>query len=86
MGSHMGYLACGMDEVWDQDHIFFSRNATALAGLDEAHALDGILFSGTPRSVERVEIAGKSIVEEGQHIDLAAIMADYESTIKKLDL
>lgn len=86
MGSQIGYAACGMGDAWREDRVYLRRDDPALVGLDEQHGLDGIIFSATPRAVERVEVAGDAIVVGGRHRDLDEIVAAYEQTIRGLDI
>ena len=86
IATRLGYVACGMDDAWQQDHVMLRRADPALVGLSDQYAADGILFGATPRAVDSVTVAGKTIVEGGQHFALGDIITKYEATLKKLDV
>ncbi len=84
--TRQGYHACGMAGDWQQDRVFLSRSDPALAGLDAGHAADIVLFAATPRAVDRVEVGGVVIVEDGWHVEYQDILQRYLSCLRRLEL
>ena len=86
MGTELGYVACGMGDVWQEDSVSLRRDDPTIVGIDEKHALDAILFGASPQAVDRVEVAGKLIVENGRHPDWAEISAAYQAVLSKIGI
>jgi len=84
--TRLGYVACGMENVWQQDSVTLRRADPTLVGLSEQYAVDGIIFGAAPRAVDSVTVAGKSIVKDGRHFALDYIAAKYEATLRKIDV
>lgn len=81
-----GYTACGMEGCWPEDNIYLNAHDPSIAVIDETHAADAIIFGATPRAVDKVVVAGKTIVEDGRHPKYKSIYDQYRKTLRKLDL
>lgn len=66
MGTRWGYAACGMADAGQADKVWLNRDAPSLVGIDEQHALDGIVFGATPAGVDKVVVNGNVVVENGR--------------------
>ncbi|MGB1253270.1 MAG: hypothetical protein ACPG8W_21840, partial [Candidatus Promineifilaceae bacterium] len=83
-GTRLGYAACGLESVWQQDKVLLDANDLSLIGLPDSHLVDGVIFNATPRAVHEVSINGHVIIQDGQHPQAADITRDYVQTVKKL--
>lgn len=83
-GTRLGYAACGVESLWQQDHVLLDANDLSLIGLPDTHLVDGVVFNATPRAVQAVYVNGRQIVENGKHQDTEEISADYIKTVKRL--
>ncbi|MEZ4867589.1 MAG: formimidoylglutamate deiminase [Caldilineaceae bacterium] len=86
MGSQIGYSACGLAAYAAADQIWLRADDPALAAIDPEHAVDAILFAAGPRAVDRVDVAGRTIVEDGRHLHYDAALHDYQATLRRLSL
>ena len=76
-----GYHAIGFDAAWQQDRVWLNADDAALAGADDTLLADAIVFGATPRAVDRVEVNGRVIVQDGQHIHYAKALAAFLKTM-----
>ncbi len=83
MATEQGFIACAASDAWREDRVTLRRNAIALAGIDAQYATDGVIFSAAPQAVDTVSVAGKTIVEDGQHPDLPEIIAAYRTVLQR---
>ncbi len=83
-GTRLGYAACGLEAVWEQDRVLLDANDLSLIGLPESHLVDGVIFNATPRAVREVYVNGQQIVENGQHPETAEIKQAYVKAIQQL--
>jgi len=80
-----GYRAIGMPPTFaETDKVFLRANDPSLAACDDSLLPDAVIFGATPRAVERVEIAGREVVNAGRHHDLDAAARGYSQTLCKL--
>ena len=84
VATRQGYRACGMGDTWQADEVTIRRSDAALVGYNDQYASDAVIFAASPRAVDTVSVAGKSIVEAGQHPDMYEIVANYEAMVKAL--
>lgn len=77
LGTRSGYAACGFEAVWQQDQVLLDANDWALLGLLQSHVVDGVIFNATPRAVKQVRVNGKTIIENGHHLNEVEIRDDY---------
>ncbi|MCY4545286.1 MAG: formimidoylglutamate deiminase, partial [Gemmatimonadetes bacterium] len=81
-----GYVACGLDESWRDDHVHLDPDDPSIAAVDGELAPDAILFGATPRAVKSVSVAGKQIVAEGRHAQYDETLDLYRKSLKYLAL
>jgi len=79
-----GYEAIGMKQAWSQDCVYLNANDPALVMTDDDFLTDAVVFGATPRAVERVTVAGRTIVEEGRHAGYENALKGYRTALKKL--
>ncbi len=79
-----GYESCGLKLDSAQDYVSLDRNDLSLVGIGDEFLLDGVVFNGTPRAVERVVVGGEMVVENGRHVKMDEIIEDYRMALKKL--
>lgn len=77
-----GYHAIGWGDAWRDDQVWLRADAASLAGADDANFTDAVIFGATPRAVERVSVAGRVIVEGGQHVGYAEALAGFTTTMR----
>jgi formimidoylglutamate deiminase len=86
MGSRLGYIACNFADQWQTDQVFINRDAPQLVGIDDKHAIDGIVFGATPEAVERVVVDGKEIVRNGRCSNWPEITNSYKNMLNQLNI
>lgn len=74
-----GYIAC--DLPFGKDFVALRRDDLSLVGIDDKLTVDGIIFGATPRAIDHVTVAGKTIVENGQVLNLGEIMRGYRACL-----
>ncbi|MBA3825926.1 MAG: formimidoylglutamate deiminase, partial [Ktedonobacterales bacterium] len=79
--TQVGYSAIGFPDAWPHDHVRLNADDAALAGSDEHLLADAVVFGGTPRAVDEVEVNGQLIVKGGQHIRYAEALAGFQKTM-----
>ena len=84
--TRLGYAACGLDELWRDDHVHLDSDDPSIAAMDPDHAPDAILFGATPRAVKSVSVAGKQIVAEGRHAEYDETLDLYRRSLKYMEL
>ncbi len=81
-----GYVACGLDKSWLDDHVHLDPDDPSIAAVDGKLAPDAILFGATPRAVKSVSVAGEQIVAEGRHAQYDETLDLYRKSLKYLAL
>ena len=81
-----GYSAIGMSAVAGQDKVYLNANDASIADAQADMLVDAVIFGATPRSVDKVMVSNKTIVEHGLHVDYETIRANYLKTLGKLGL
>lgn len=66
------------------DAVTLYDDAPQLAGAAADDLIDRWIFSGNRNLVDRVEVAGRTVVEGGKHVDRERIAADYRRTMRGL--
>ncbi|MFK7802276.1 MAG: formimidoylglutamate deiminase [Anaerolineae bacterium] len=84
MGTRQGYAAVGLENVWEQDSVTINRNHIAVLGMPDETLVDGIIFNGVPSMVERVEVGGRVVVDDGQITDAPKTIKTYKDVVQKL--
>jgi len=84
MGTRQGYAAVGLEDAWKHDKVTLDRNHIAILGLPDENLADGVIFNGVPSMVERVEVNGKIVVDNGRITDFNKAAASYRTTVKTL--
>ncbi len=82
--THHGYASLGIEELCAEDEVRLDALDPALVGIAETHLDDAIVFAGSPRAVQRVRVAGKTIVQDGVHQDWPQIREQYLAAIQGL--
>lgn len=86
MGTQNGYAAIGMADAWQDDRVTLKKHDPAIAFCKGEALVDGIVFGASPRVIERVVVAGQTVVEDGKHLRLDEAARGYEQTLRRLDL
>jgi formimidoylglutamate deiminase len=76
-----GCQAIGFDTAWQADRVWLDAEDASLAGADNNLLADAVIFSATPRAVERVEVAGQLIVADGRHVRYDEALAGFQKAI-----
>ncbi len=84
IASTNGYAALGLPGVAAADELRLRTLDPALAGLSAERLDDAVVFAASPRSVDQLQVAGKTIVNGGEHHDYERIRQDFESCLIKL--
>lgn len=66
------------------DAVTLDDDAPQLAGAAADDLIDRWIFSGNRNLVDRVEVAGRTVVVGGKHVDRERIAADYRRTMRGL--
>jgi len=67
-----------------EDAVTLDERAPQLAGAAADDVVDRWIFSGNRNLVDRVEVAGRAVVESGRHVDAERIAANYRRTMRAL--
>ncbi len=89
IGTREGYRAIGMSAEWQHDEVRLDATQACLAGtrsVVETELADHVVFAATSRAVDRVTVAGESLVESGRHRSYEAALEGYEKALERLDL
>jgi formiminoglutamate deiminase len=81
--SQLGYSALGLTRN-QEDQVWLDADDASLAGADEDSIADSVIFAATPRSVRKVFVAGRQIVDDGIHRDYESALHNYQRTLKRL--
>lgn len=81
-----GYEAIGMGDAWADDDVWLDGDDPALADAEDGLLADAVIFAATPRAVRRVTVAGRTIVEGGQHPGYADALTRFRRTMDRLRL
>ncbi|TKR33910.1 formimidoylglutamate deiminase [Luteimonas gilva] len=68
----------------DEDAVTLDDRAPQLAGAAADDVIDRWIFSGNRNLVDRVEVAGRAVVESGRHVDAERIASNYRRTMRVL--
>lgn len=66
------------------DTVMLDESAPQLAGAAADDVIDRWVFSGNRNLVDRVEVAGRTVVQGGRHVDAERIEANYRRTMHAL--
>ena len=66
------------------DAVVLDGEAPALVGSDAGHVLDRWLFAGNRPVVDRVDVAGRTVVRAGEHVARAATQAGFSRAMRAL--
>ena len=80
----LGEPVTGLAVGGSADVVSLDADHPALVGRSGDALLDGWIFAGDPRCVERVWRRGERVVEHGRHRDAEAIGAAYAATLRRL--
>lgn len=86
MGTAHGYRAIGRPDAWRQDFVYLNPDDPSLACSDHGLLADAVIFAGMPRAVQRVEVAGNRLVEQGRHINYRAALKAYRQSLNRMGL
>ncbi|HJR72860.1 MAG TPA: formimidoylglutamate deiminase [Luteimonas sp.] len=67
-----------------EDAVTLDEKAPQLAGAAADDVIDRWIFSGNRNLVDRVEVAGRAVVESGRHVDAERIAKNYRRTMRAL--
>lgn len=81
IGTTNGLESIGQADAQGQDEVHLRRADAAFAGLSEERALDAALFVATPRSIDKVLVAGRPIVVDGVHLGYDAARRGFERAL-----
>lgn len=82
--TYEGYAALGLDAKAGEDEVRLRGEDAALAGLVEDRLDDAVVFGASPRAVKCVNVAGETIVSDGEHRNYEQIRRDYEACLATL--
>ena len=85
MATKDGFEAIGMTDVWE-DTVYLNANDPSVAGGHDEFVEDAAIFGATPRAVDKVVIAGETIVKDGVHVCYEEACRGYRETLRKLSL
>ena len=86
MGTRGGLEALGLAETFGQDQMFLNANDPSVVGASEAFLADAVVFGATPRAVQQVQVAGKTVVQEGTHRGYDEARTAYAAALEELGL
>jgi formiminoglutamate deiminase len=81
-----GYKAIGLPNIWREDTVYLRANDPSIALANDDALADAIIFGATPRAVDKVVVAGQTIVEGGVHARYNEAYRGYEVTLRKLGI
>lgn len=81
-----GYGSIGMTGLHTKDELTLSTNHPSLAGIDERCADDMLVFAAQAGAVQQVNVAGESIVNDGQlvRVDLGERRAAFDKAVRRI--
>ena len=86
--THDAFDSLGFDlDALDDEVVLDARDPaidTLVERSDRAAVLDAIAWQASARAVRRVTVAGRTIVEDGRHVDYDAARTAYEDAIRRL--
>lgn len=86
MATLHGFTAIGMADVWQEDRVYLNGTDPSIAGASSDLLADAVIFSATPRAVDEVVVAGKSVVRDGVHVQYEEALQGYEEGLRRLGL
>ncbi len=86
MATKNGFEAIGMADVWQEDKVYLNANDPSVAGSHDELLADAVIFAATPRAVDKVIIAGETVVKDGVHVCYEEACRGYRETLRKLCL
>ena len=86
MATKNGFEAIGMADVWQEDKVYLYANDPSVAGSQDELLADAVIFGATPRAVDKVIIAGETVVKDGVHVQCGGACKAYRETLRKLCL
>jgi len=79
--TRVGYQAIGFGIDWQADRVWLDAGDASIAGAGDDLLADAVIFGATPRAVDRVEVAGRVIVEGGRHVRYDEALAGFQKAI-----
>lgn len=86
MATQNGYQAIGMKQYWQADKVYLNANDPSIATANDDLLEDAVIFAATPRAVDEVVIAGKTVVKDSVHVRCEEALRGYEECLRKLGL
>jgi formiminoglutamate deiminase len=79
-----GHDSIGWGDAIDSARVELRAADASLVGADPAVLADAVVFGATPRAVERVIVAGRTIVDQGEHARYGEALAGFERAMAQL--
>ncbi|MCH8957644.1 amidohydrolase family protein [candidate division KSB1 bacterium] len=86
MATKNGFEAIGMADVWQEDKVYLNANDPSVAGSHDELLADAVIFGATPRAVDKVIIAGETVVKDGVHVCYEEACRGYRESLGELAL
>jgi len=86
VATQSGYRAIGMAGAWQEDRVYLKADDPSIALVNDNVLADAVIFGATPRAVDRVEVGGQTIVENGVHMRYEEAYQGYQETLRRLEL
>ncbi|GAB1595306.1 formimidoylglutamate deiminase [Lysobacter claricitrinus] len=71
-------------QATNEDRVVLDADAPILAGATADDVIDRWIFSGNRPLVREVDVAGRTVVRDGRHVDADAIATRYRAAMAKL--
>ena len=75
-----------MADVWQEDKVYLNANDPSVAGSHDELLADAVIFAATPRAVDKVIIAGETVVKDGVHVCYEEACRGYRESLGELAL
>ncbi|MCH8874269.1 formimidoylglutamate deiminase [candidate division KSB1 bacterium] len=86
MATKNGFEAIGMADVWQEDKVYLNAKDPSVAGSHDELLADAVIFGATPRAVDKVIIAGETVVKDGVHVCYEEACRGYRESLGELAL
>ncbi|MCZ6594469.1 MAG: hypothetical protein O6943_06080, partial [Bacteroidetes bacterium] len=67
--------------VWQEDKVYLKANDPSVAGSQDELLADAVIFGATPRAVDKVIIAGETVVKDGVHVCYEEACRGYRESL-----
>jgi cytosine/adenosine deaminase-related metal-dependent hydrolase len=81
-----GYQACGFPDAGRGDRVYLDAYDPSIALIDDNLLPDAVIFGATPRTVAKVVVNDRTIVQDGIHLRYDEAFQAYEKTLRRLEL